>query len=94
MSRRIRDESFKKFAEKDHSRREKAILELLQSHVDGLTRRQVAKELKLSINCVTSPVLALIRKEAVIEAGTRFDAETNRNVAVLFVAPEGYQGGL
>lgn len=94
LSRRVRNESFKQFAEKDHSRREKAILDLLQRNVDGLTRRQVSKELQLSINCVTSPVLTLIRKGAVTEAGTRFDSETNRNVAVLVVVPEGYTGGL
>lgn len=73
----------------DLSAREKRILEYLQSRPGGISRRILARELKLQINSITAPVLKLIKAGAVGEDGEIFDQETNRHVARLVAVKDG-----
>lgn len=76
------------------SERTSSILKLVETSSNGLTRREIAGLIGVPINCVTGPIFNLIRDGHIAEVGTRFDSETQRNVAVLQAVPPELDVGL
>ena len=56
--------------------------ELLSNFMKGKTNRELSELLRLPINCITPRVKELREKGHVIEAGSKFDNVTQRNVTV------------